>query len=950
MLYVCSKGLNIKMLLFSKFTGLSVVIAYLTLNCALASEEIVQNAFSSKRQFVIASSNNFPPINLLDNNGELTGFARELSDAVARSVNVETRHIHSGVWTNVLKWLNEGEADLIHDTGYTQERTSYLDFTVPIIEMPESIFVREQQYDINNISSLSGKKVACVNQHITHIYLKQFKEINCYIVNTPAEGLVALINGNVDAFIYPEQIVLYLAQQLELEKRIKVVGESLRVLSWSMTVKKGNSEVLELLNRGIKSVKESGEYQLIYDKWFGKRPLFGYSMSEVFITAAVSVFLALLIAITISLFIYTRSMRRANQALVESENKYRTLADKLPQSIFLKDTSSVYVSCNQRFADSLGITPEEIVGKTDYDFFDSADEYREGDRKILESKKTIEFIEKVQLEGKDRWISTIKTPVYNEKDELSGVLGIFWDITEQREMLKKYAEIIKEYDAITATVPDVMYKLNDKGCITWWNDTFEKVTSLSSDKLKNLYAPEVMAEQDRDRVASAMQQVFENGFSEVEAHLLTETGEVLYNFNGARLLDSRGNILGITGSGRDISKQRESEHQQELLQRQLEQAQKMESIGQLTGGIAHDFNNILASILGYSELTLDALNDAPSVEKLRRYITEINSSGKRARDFVKQMMVFSRENISEPHQVNVAQFINALLNMLRPIIPSTIDLVTEIDNNLPVIVIDPTMTQQMLLNLCINGRDAMGGSGKLTISITHENISEQICDSCHNIFSGDYIQFAVSDTGPGIGSELISSIFEPFMTTKEVGKGTGMGLSMVHGITHNHLGHIQVSSVPGKTTFKILLPASAADNSNIDNNDDSSTISGDNGEHHILVVDDEIQIAELLYEAFTSHGYRVTVKHNGEAALQTFINKPDDYDMVITDQTMPIMSGKNMAIKMLDIRPDLPVILCTGFSDQINEEEAKDIGIQAFLKKPVSTNDLLKIIPKFFIS
>ncbi|MDH5423626.1 MAG: transporter substrate-binding domain-containing protein [Gammaproteobacteria bacterium] len=933
--------------MFSKFTGLLLVLSCLTFNNAFAKEGRVENTLSSKHQLVIASSNNFPPVNLLDKNGELTGFARELSEAVARSVNVETRYIQSSVWTDVLKWLDEGEADLIHDTGYTQERTSYLDFSLPIIEMPESIFVRAQHYDINNISSLSGKKVACVNQHITHIYLKRFKEIDCYIVNTPAEGLIALINGNVDAFIYPEQIVLYLAQQLELEKRIKVVGKPLRVLSWSMTVKKGNTEVLKLLNRGIKSVKERGEYQRIYDKWFGKRLLVGYTKNEVLIITAVSVLLALLFVIAISLFIYIRSMRTANQALMESDNKYRTLADKLPQSIYLKDTNSVYVSCNQRYADSLGITPEEIIGKTDYDFFSTADEYREGDRKILESKQTTEFIEKIHIDGKDLWVNTIKTPVYNEKDELSGVLGIFWDITEQRDLLKKHAEIIKEYDAITATVPDIMYKLNDKGCFTWWNDTFEKVTGLSSDKINNLYASEVITERDRDRVVLAMQQVFENGFSEVEAHLSTLTGELLYNFNGARLLDSEGNLLGLAGSGRDVTKQKESERQQELLQRQLAQAQRIESIGQLTGGIAHDFNNILGSILGYGELSLSVLERNPPIEKIRPYLTEIIRSGERARDLVKQMMVFSRDSVNKPHSVNVAQFIDELLSMLRPVIPSTIEITTEIDKDLPAIVIDSVMTLQMLLNLCINARDAMGGSGRLTISVKPKQIMQKMCDSCHNVFSGEYIQFRVGDTGAGINSELTSSIFEPFVTTKDVGKGTGMGLSMVHGIAHKHLGHICVNSEPGKTTFKIYLPVgNVADDSSVVNNNDSNIIINDNGVHHILVVDDELIIAELLNEILSSHGYRVTVKHNGQDALKAFTNNTGEYDMVITDQTMPNMTGKDMAIKILNVKPSLPIILCTGYSEQINEEEARKIGIRAFLRKPVNTNDLLKLIPK----
>lgn len=941
------------MVLFSKVKALLLIIACLVLNNASASEELVQNASASKKQLIIASSNNFPPINLLDSNGKLTGFARDLADAVARAVNIEVRHIHSSAWTDVLKWIDEGQADLIHDTGYTQERTVSLDFTVPIIEMPESIFVRQQQYNITTLNSLFGKKVACVNQHITHIYIQKFNDINCYLVNTPAEGLIALINGNVDAFIYPEQIVLYLAQQLNLQKHVKVAGKPLRMLSWSMTVKKGNTEVLALLNKGIKSVKASGEYQRIYDKWFGKKLLVGYSRNEVFIITVVSVFLALLVVIAISLFLYSRNIRTVNQALAESENKYRTLADKLPESIFLKDTDSVYISCNQRYADSLGIKPEEIVGKTDYDFYDSADEYREGDRKVLETKQTIEFIEKIQLnEGKERWINTIKTPIYNDKDELSGVLGIFWDITEQRNLLKQHSDIIKQYEAITATVPDVMYMLNDKGCITWWNNTFEKVTGLSPDKLKNLYAAEIIAEQDRERIVIAMQQVFENGFSEVEAHLLTETGEILYNFNGARLRDSNGNLLGLVGSGRDISKQKENERQQELLQRQLEQAQKMESIGQLTGGIAHDFNNILAIILGYGELSLSVLEcEPPPVEKLRKHLTEIVRSGGLARDLVTQMMVFSRENISQPHSTNMTQFIDEFLSMLRPVIPASIDLVTEIETDLPAIVIDPVITQQMLLNLCINGRDAMKGNGKLTIAVKLETISEQVCDSCHKVFSGDYIQFAVSDTGPGIDSELISSIFEPFMTTKEIGKGTGMGLSMVHGITHKHLGHIRVNSMQGKTTFKIYLPVgNAVDEVYIDNINDSSILDDDNGEHHIMVVDDEIIIAELLDEILSSHGYRVTVKDNGQDALKAFTNKPDDYDMLITDQTMPRMTGKDLAIKMLDLKPNLPIIMCTGYSEHINEEDAKNIGIRAFLKKPVNTNDLLKLIPKIFMS
>lgn len=197
-----------------------------------------------------ASSNNFPPVNILDSDGELTGFGRELSDAVLKAVGAKATHIHSGQWTKVLEMLDSGEADFIHDTGYTVERTSFLDYTDPILEMPERIFVLDSRFDITSFADLAGKRVACVDQHITHLYLKQFPEITCHIVKRPVEGLNALAEGTADAFIYPKQIGLYMSLGIGMRDRVKMVGEPLRTLTWHMTVKKGNTPVVDLLNQG----------------------------------------------------------------------------------------------------------------------------------------------------------------------------------------------------------------------------------------------------------------------------------------------------------------------------------------------------------------------------------------------------------------------------------------------------------------------------------------------------------------------------------------------------------------------------------------------------------------------------------------------------------------------------------------------------------------------------
>lgn len=766
-----------------------------------------------KRALVIASSNNFPPVNTLDEKGQLIGFASDMSRAVAKAIGVEVTYIHSEIWTNVLKWLATGKADLIHDTGYNVERESYLDFTDSIIEMPESIFVRDQQFDVNSLSSLYGKKVACVNRHITHIYLQQFKEVQCHLVNTPAEGLIALINGNVDAFIYPEQIVFYLAQKLKLSHKVKVTGKPLRVLSWSMTVKDGNKELLKKLNVGIKAVKESGEYQVIYNKWFGKRLFSGYSKNEVTIIVVSSVLITLLFALVIGLLISARRTKVTNQALSESENKYRTLADKLPLSIFLKDVNSTYISCNQQYADSLGIEPNDIAGKNDYDFHpQNAEAYRDGDRLIVEKGETHEFDESFIEDGKTLHIHTIKTPVYSDNGSIKGVLGMFSDVTEKRN-----------------------------------------------------------------------------------------------------------------------------------LQKQLLQSQKMESIGQLTGGIAHDFNNLLATILGYSELAKDNFANEPG-SKLNRYLTEIHTAGERGRDLVAEMLAFGRTTPSEIYSVNAESIINEVLSFLKPTLPSTLIINVNIANELPFVLVDPVQLSQMITNLIINAHHAIGEHGKIELTLHARHYLEGICNSCHKDFAGEYIEISIHDNGQGIPEDKIEHIFEPFYTTKKVGKGSGLGLSMVHGILHQCDGHVLVESKKDVgTNFRLLFCPSNTEHNNVTDTDVKMTAPMIDNKC-IMLVDDEPGITSYVTELLIGIGYKVLAFNDPLDALEAFTSDPDSIDIVITDQTMPNMTGAELAQELLILHPALPVILCTGYSEKINEDEAQSLGISKFLKKPVDTRELLRTI------
>ncbi|MDH5518165.1 MAG: transporter substrate-binding domain-containing protein [Gammaproteobacteria bacterium] len=926
----------------------SICLTLIFLSPVLAEENIKTITSAPKAVVVIASSNNFPPINLLNDQGELTGFASEIADAVMLEMGITATHIHSSSWPTVLSWLDSGKADLIHDTGYTIERTKTMDFSQPIIEMPESIFVRDQQYNIHSISDLSGLKVACVNRHITHIYLKKFKEIDCYLVNTPAEGLIALINGHADAFIYPEQIILFLAQKLHLERNIKVTGDPLRKLSWSMTVKKGNITLLKQLNTGIEKIKKNGKYQLIYDKWFGKRVLSGFTKNEVFLITGIAVLTALLIAISLGLWGYTRSMRKANLALEKNEHKYRTLIENLPESIFLKDTNSVYISCNQRFADEIGLDSHEISGKSDNELFPhNARLYQQGDQEVINKGETLTFIETYQNENSEKgYINTVKTPVYDENKQLIGVLGFFWDITEQHTLQKHLANVVKQYETVTSTVPDVMYRLNTDGNIVWWNETFSRVTGKQPDQIGNLHALDVIAKDDHEAISLAIKNTLESGQAEVEAGLITTDGIVPYYFNGARIQDAQGNLLGLAGSGRDMRKQKQHEQRQKDLLNQLQQAQKMESIGQLTGGIAHDFNNMLNSVLGFTDLASERVKLKFNDEELLSYLNTISTSGENARVLIQKLLAYSRINKSDAAVIDIDNFVKELVSMLRPMIPTSISLETNIESDLPAILIDAVMMQQCLVNLCINAKDAMNQQGHLIINVKRLPVNNQLCDACHHKFSGDYIEFSIEDTGTGIPEQDFSRIFEPFMTTKDVNKGTGMGLAMVHGITHDHDGHIQVKTEPGQTIFSLFIPITSApaatDTPGIQQAENKSKIH--TGNRRILIIDDEKNILNLLEAVFTSKDYEVALFDNSQLALAAFKASPNNFDAVITDQTMPNLTGKEVSQEILSIRPELPIILCTGFSEHIDEKSAKEIGIRAFLRKPVKNSTLLKTI------
>ncbi|SHO48636.1 ATP-binding protein [Desulfopila aestuarii] len=407
------------------------------------------------------------------------------------------------------------------------------------------------------------------------------------------------------------------------------------------------------------------------------------------------------------------------------------------------------------------------------------------------------------------------------------------------------------------------------------------------------------------------------------------------------LLDENGKVYGILGVYEDITERQRAEEEKQELEKRLQQAQKMEAIGTLAGGIAHDFNNILGAILGYAEMIRENL---PSNPEIIGDIDQVIKAGNRAKELVKQILAFSRQSETEKIPIQPAIIIKEAIKLLRPSLPTTITIKQDIAPDVGTILADPNQLHQVLMNLCTNAFHAMEiHGGTLSISLHTKVLTPEELGDNPKIQPGNFMQLSVRDSGTGIPPEIRKRIFDPYFTSKEIGKGTGMGLAMVHGIVQSCGGFITFESQLGEgTVFHVFLPLAET----LASPEIEALENIPSGKEHILLIDDEDLLLEMGKTMLERLGYKVTIRTNGIAGLTTFQNQPDMYDLVITDQTMPGMTGIDMSRRMLQIRPDIPIVLCTGYSSVISEEKINAMGIKGFAMKPLAKRDIAVLIRK----
>ena len=630
--------------------------------------------------------------------------------------------------------------------------------------------------------------------------------------------------------------------------------------------------------------------------------------------------------------------RRAEAALRASEAQYRSIFEAATDALQLLDAQHHVVDVNPAYERLYGRRREEVVGKGIDELVPA--EFR-AERTALVDRALKGEIAEVQstgfrLDGTpfDLEVRCIPFEHHGERH----VLGIARDITERKRAENALRASEEQYRAIFNASADALVLRDAEFRIVDVNATYEAMSGYSRDMVLGLDRVIANPPADAAKIRALHDRALAGEPLELETTFARRDG-TRYD------LELRGVPIVHRGAphvlyiGRDVTARKRAERQRQELETQLRQAQKMEAIGHLTGGIAHDFNNILTSVMGYVTLA----EERPAAEgdaKLQSHLEQALQSCYRARDLIHQMLTFSRVRRGDPRPVALRELLAESSRMLRATLPATLDLVTEVDGE-PMAQVDPVQAHQILLNLCINARDAMHEAGRIHVTARCVELSAAWCASCRHNFSGSFVELAVADSGAGIPPEIRDRMFEPFFTTKDIGQGTGMGLSIVHGVAHDHGGHVMLESERGRgTTFRVLLPLAIPETDGATAPPAGRGRAGEPLRGRILLVEDEQSVLGFMRELLQSWGADVIGARDPYDAVRWIMREPDRFDLVLTDQTMPGMTGLELAASLRSQRIDLPVLLYSGRSDLLSEDAVRAAGVCRLLTKPIDTDAL----------
>ncbi|MDD5307454.1 MAG: response regulator [Deltaproteobacteria bacterium] len=638
---------------------------------------------------------------------------------------------------------------------------------------------------------------------------------------------------------------------------------------------------------------------------------------------------------------YAVERKRLEEALRKSEELLRTVLNNAPITIFAVDKQGLFTLSEGKSLDTVRLKPGENVGTSAMDLYESLPV-------ILPDGKTIcgqEVIRRVMAGETLAGITELRgiqfdnqfVPYRDAQGQIIGMIGVATIITERlhaesalRESERKYRELFDNAgeailiaDAETAIILDA-------------NKAAEALLGRAKHEIVGINRLDI---HPAGR-ASDYREEFElhvrlGHVTDMESEIIRKDGTIIPVRISAKVIDLEGRKV-IQGIFTDVTERRRAEEEKSTLAVQLQQAQKMEAVGQLAGGVAHDFNNILSVVLTYADFIMD---EVPEGSPIRGDVDEIREAGERAAALTRQLLAFSRKQKAQPRLVDPNQIIRTLAKMLRRLIGEDIALDLDLDDNTGRALLDPTQLEQILVNLTVNARDAMPQGGRLAMSTRNVWLDGDAAAVRPGLSAGSHVEIAVCDTGTGIPAEVLPRIFDPFFSTK--GKGTGLGLSIVHGAVAENHGHVGVSSEPGAgTTFKVLFPRTAGALPSVAPPEDGTWHMG-RGET-ILVVEDDAAVRRATSRTLVESGYLVIEAEGGEQALARCRENPGGLRLVLTDVIMPGMSGPELARRLADVRPGLRVVYCSGYTDDMLARQGLPASGAVVVNKPIERSDLLR--------
>lgn len=620
--------------------------------------------------------------------------------------------------------------------------------------------------------------------------------------------------------------------------------------------------------------------------------------------------------------------KTAEQALQKSEERFRVAFHTSPDAININRLEDgLYVDINEGFSELTGYTREEVLGKTSLELtiWDDPRDREELVRGLKQNGQVNNLEAKFRMKD-GRIVLGLMSAKVMMIDAVPHILSLTRDIEKLKRAEAEVRRVHEFNQTLLDTVDVMIVVVDNRGRILRFNAACERLTGWRADEVVGRYVLDFLipAEQ-RSGVRAAFENLTAGRFpNQYENDWLARDGSRRWiAWANAALLNAEGQVEFVLCTGIDLTERKKMEAQ-------LRQSQKMEAIGTLAGGIAHDFNNILAAIIGYTQL---ALYDLPEGSKLKPNLDQVLRASDRARDLVKQILNFSRQSEQAMAPLHLLPVVKEALKLLRSSLPTSIEIKLNPAAKEDLILGDPIQIHQVLMNLGTNAAQAIkGGKGLIEFGLEEVVLPAGDLFAFTELSPGPYIRMTIRDTGEGIDPTILNRIFDPFFTTKRPGEGTGMGLSVVHGIIKRHGGEIKVTSEPGQgSVFRVYLPR-------IDwtlVSEGKAEGAPPTGSERILFVDDEPGLLGSWVRLLEHWGYTVVGQESSLAALEAFRAGPDRFDLVITDQTMPRMNGADLARELLTLRPDLPIILCSGFSETMTPETATAIGIRKFLLKPI---------------